>query len=172
MQRHSALGYRIMLAGGLPEREALWVLHHHEHIDGSGYPHRPARRRDPAGVPDPARRRRLRGADHGSPLPARHVGRTPRSPEFVIAGTQVDRAVVDALVAVDLSDKPLSTPPPDAAAAVVEGPRWRLSEGWPNRDTGGCVEGRAGCGGCRMIMLQRGRSSRLRPRSAAHGAGP
>ena len=39
MQRHSALGYRIMLAAGIPEREALWVLHHHEHVDGSGYPH-------------------------------------------------------------------------------------------------------------------------------------
>ena len=39
MKRHSELGYRILINGGLPLREAQWVLHHHEHLDGSGYPH-------------------------------------------------------------------------------------------------------------------------------------
>ena len=39
MKRHSTLGYRILVNGGLPTDEALWVLHHHEHLDGSGYPH-------------------------------------------------------------------------------------------------------------------------------------
>jgi diguanylate cyclase (GGDEF)-like protein/putative nucleotidyltransferase with HDIG domain len=39
MKEHPALGYRIVRSAGLDTREALWVLHHHEHFDGSGYPH-------------------------------------------------------------------------------------------------------------------------------------
>ena len=38
MKGHSTLGYRILVNGGLETDEALWVLHHHEHVDGSGYP--------------------------------------------------------------------------------------------------------------------------------------
>ena len=38
MQEHPVLGYRIATAAGLPEREAKWILHHHEHVDGTGYP--------------------------------------------------------------------------------------------------------------------------------------
>ena len=37
MQRHSLLGSEIVGAAGLPE-EARWVRHHHERIDGGGYP--------------------------------------------------------------------------------------------------------------------------------------
>jgi HD-GYP domain-containing protein (c-di-GMP phosphodiesterase class II) len=128
MQRHSALGYRIMLAAGLPEREALWVLHHHEHIDGSGYPH------GLHGDEIPLASRILLVADAFQALTAARPYRAARSPEAALAelrrcaGTQFDRAVVDALVAV-VGEKVLSTPPPDAPAAVVEGPHWRLSEG-------------------------------------------
>ena len=39
MKEHPGLGYRIVRSAGLPDREAAWVLHHHEHLDGSGYPH-------------------------------------------------------------------------------------------------------------------------------------
>ena len=128
MQRHSALGYRIMLAAGLPEREALWVLHHHEHIDGSGYPH------GLRGDEIPLASRILLVADAFEALTAARPYRAARSPDAALAelrrcaGTQFDRAVVDALVAV-VGEKALSTPPPDAPAAVVEGPHWRLSEG-------------------------------------------
>ena len=39
MRRHPGLGHRLARGAGLPENEALWVLHHHEYVDGSGYPH-------------------------------------------------------------------------------------------------------------------------------------
>jgi putative nucleotidyltransferase with HDIG domain len=39
MKQHPALGYRIVRSAGLRDDVALWVLHHHEHFDGSGYPH-------------------------------------------------------------------------------------------------------------------------------------
>ena len=37
MKTHSALGRSIVEAAGRPQ-EALWILHHHERPDGSGYP--------------------------------------------------------------------------------------------------------------------------------------
>jgi HD-GYP domain-containing protein (c-di-GMP phosphodiesterase class II) len=37
MKTHSALGHGIVLAADRPT-EANWVLHHHERIDGAGYP--------------------------------------------------------------------------------------------------------------------------------------
>ena len=37
IRTHSALGHRIVAGTGLIE-EATWVLHHHERVDGSGYP--------------------------------------------------------------------------------------------------------------------------------------
>jgi HD-GYP domain-containing protein (c-di-GMP phosphodiesterase class II) len=37
MKFHSALGARIIRSGGMPE-EARWIRHHHERIDGGGYP--------------------------------------------------------------------------------------------------------------------------------------
>ena len=39
MQEHPAIGAHILLGAGLSQ-EALWVLHHHESYDGSGYPGR------------------------------------------------------------------------------------------------------------------------------------
>ena len=38
MKQHPALGYRMVRSAGLGDNEALWVLHHHEHFDGTGYP--------------------------------------------------------------------------------------------------------------------------------------
>jgi diguanylate cyclase (GGDEF)-like protein len=128
MQRHSALGYRIMLAAGLPEREALWVLHHHEHIDGSGYPH------GLRGDEIPLASRILLVADAFQALTEARPYRAARPPQAALAelrrcaGTQFDRAAVEALTAV-VEDKAASAPPPEAPAAVVEGPHWRLSEG-------------------------------------------
>lgn len=37
VQTHSELGHRIVSGTGLDE-EAMWVLHHHERVDGAGYP--------------------------------------------------------------------------------------------------------------------------------------
>ena len=39
MRGHVHVGYSVVEAAELLE-EARWVLHHHEHVDGSGYPHR------------------------------------------------------------------------------------------------------------------------------------
>jgi len=120
MEHHSALGYRIMLAAGLPEREALWVLHHHEHVDGSGYPH------GLRGDEIPLASRILLVADAFQAMTATRPYRPARSPEAALAelrrcvGIQFDRAAVDALTAVV-----------DAPPAAVDGPHWRLSQGVP-----------------------------------------
>ena len=37
MSGHVRIGHAIVAAAEL-EEEARWVLHHHEHVDGSGYP--------------------------------------------------------------------------------------------------------------------------------------
>lgn len=37
MKTHSTLGHSIVMAAGR-EQEALWILHHHERLDGRGYP--------------------------------------------------------------------------------------------------------------------------------------
>ena len=39
MRQHPGLGYRIARSVGLSDAESSWVLHHHEYLDGSGYPH-------------------------------------------------------------------------------------------------------------------------------------
>jgi diguanylate cyclase (GGDEF)-like protein len=39
MQQHPGFGYRMARSVGLSDTEASWVLHHHEYLDGSGYPH-------------------------------------------------------------------------------------------------------------------------------------
>jgi diguanylate cyclase (GGDEF)-like protein len=38
MKEHVAIGHGIMLSAEMPT-EAVWVLHHHERVDGTGYPH-------------------------------------------------------------------------------------------------------------------------------------
>jgi diguanylate cyclase (GGDEF)-like protein len=38
MKRHTQFGYDIVCAAERPE-EARWILHHHERVDGQGYPH-------------------------------------------------------------------------------------------------------------------------------------
>ena len=46
MVEHVNIGHAILISAELPI-EAGWVLHHHERYDGSGYPERLARGRDP-----------------------------------------------------------------------------------------------------------------------------
>ncbi|HEY3325911.1 MAG TPA: HD-GYP domain-containing protein [Novimethylophilus sp.] len=38
-QQHAEIGAKLALEAGLPERIATIILQHHEHVDGSGYPH-------------------------------------------------------------------------------------------------------------------------------------
>ena len=66
---HAERGARILSRCGFGEI-AEWVRHHHERIDGDGYPDGLEGDADPARVPHPARRRRLRGHDARPQLPA------------------------------------------------------------------------------------------------------
>ena len=74
MKTHTRLGHAIVSAAERPI-EAEWILHHHERVDGGGYPDGLAGRTDPAGVADHPGRRRVRG-DHRRPsLPHAPLGR-------------------------------------------------------------------------------------------------
>ena len=128
MQRHPALGCRIMLAAVLPEREALWVLHHHEHLDGSGYP--PGLRGDEILLPS----RILLVADAFEAMTTPRPYRPARSRDAALselrgcAGTQFDPRAVEALARA-LDDTALTAPatvPP--VTAEVRAPGWHLSQ--------------------------------------------
>ena len=126
--RHSTLSYRIMLAAGLPERESLWVLHHHEHLDGSGYPH--GLRGDE--IPLPSRILLVADAFEGMIAPRPY--RPARSRDAALAelrrcaGTQFDTRAVEALARA-LDQTALTAPAPSPAAPVdARAPGWRLSE--------------------------------------------
>jgi HD-GYP domain-containing protein (c-di-GMP phosphodiesterase class II) len=128
MQEHSALGYRIVLAAGLPECEAVAVLHHHEHLDGSGYPL--GLRGDEIPLPS----RILLVADAFDAMTTGRPYRPAGAPSAALAelrrcaGTQFDPRAVEAL-ANALTDAAALTPAPDAAAA--DAPGWRLIEAAP-----------------------------------------
>jgi HD-GYP domain-containing protein (c-di-GMP phosphodiesterase class II) len=57
MKRHSLLGYDIVQAADMPV-EARWVRHHHERVDGRGYPDGLAGEEIPLESRDHPRRRR------------------------------------------------------------------------------------------------------------------
>jgi diguanylate cyclase (GGDEF)-like protein len=96
MQRHSLLGFDIVDAAGLPE-EARWVRHHHERIDGRGYPD---------GLSDadiPLESRIILVADAFEAMTSDRPYRKAPGQDFAVAelrrgaGTQFDAGVVDAL---------------------------------------------------------------------------
>ena len=89
-QRHPEIGARILEHAGLRDI-AAWVLAHHERLDGARLPERRWRRRDPARGAHPRGRRRLRGDDRRSPLPARHAAEEARAELERCAGTPVRR---------------------------------------------------------------------------------
>jgi diguanylate cyclase (GGDEF)-like protein/putative nucleotidyltransferase with HDIG domain len=97
MRRHSDLGYRILRAGGLPLDEATWVLHHHEHVDGSGYPH------GLRGEEIPLQARILLVADAFEAMTADRPYQASRTPAAALeelrrcAGRQFDPSVVEEL---------------------------------------------------------------------------
>jgi diguanylate cyclase (GGDEF)-like protein len=96
MQRHSLLGFEIVEAAGL-EVEARWVRHHHERVDGRGYPDRLA------GEEIPLESRIILVADAFEAMTSDRPYRNAPGREFALeqlregAGSQFDPDVVDAL---------------------------------------------------------------------------
>jgi HD-GYP domain-containing protein (c-di-GMP phosphodiesterase class II) len=99
MKTHSALGESIVFAAEMFV-EASWVRHHHERIDGGGYPD------GLSGEEIPLQSRIIHVADAFEAMTSDRPYRAAPGQEFAIeelrrnAGTQFDRDVVDALLRV------------------------------------------------------------------------
>jgi diguanylate cyclase (GGDEF)-like protein len=99
MSGHVAIGHAIVAAAGLGE-EADWILHHHEHFDGSGYPD------SLGGTAIPLESRIILVADAFEAMTADRPYRAARVPDEAFreieraAGTQFDPSCVEALRAV------------------------------------------------------------------------
>ena len=104
MKTHSVLGQNIVLAAEMPER-AKWVRHHHERMDGCGYPD------GLAGGKIPLESRIIHVADAFEAMTSDRPYRKAPGERFAVeelrrnAGTQFDDSVVDALLGV-LDDQP------------------------------------------------------------------
>jgi len=104
MKTHSVLGESIILAAEMPT-EAHWVRHHHERIDGGGYPD------VLAGEDIPLESRIIHVADAFEAMTSDRPYRVAPGEEFAIqelqrhAGTQFDADVVDALLRVIRTSK-------------------------------------------------------------------
>ena len=96
MQAHATLGYEIVQAAGLPQ-EAQWVRHHHERVDGHGYPD------GLAGDAIPLESRIILVADAYEAMTSDRPYRNAPGQAFAVqelqrgAGTQFDTHVVEAL---------------------------------------------------------------------------
>jgi diguanylate cyclase (GGDEF)-like protein len=96
MNSHVMMGQSIVAAAGL-EEEANWILHHHEHIDGSGYPD------GISGPAIPLESRIIRVADAFEAMTANRPYSSARHPADAFAelelgvGTQFDAKCVEAL---------------------------------------------------------------------------
>jgi len=96
MKRHAQLGHEIVMAAERPI-EAGWILHHHERIDGNGYPS------GLAGEQIPLESRIILVADAFEAITADRPYRQHSSIEQALAelrrhaGSQFDPACVDAL---------------------------------------------------------------------------
>jgi diguanylate cyclase (GGDEF)-like protein len=97
MKTHVVLGESIVLAADMPE-VALWVRHHHERVDGGGYPD------GLAGSAIPLESRIVHVADAFEAMTADRPYRKAPGERFALeelrrhAGTQFDSDVVDALL--------------------------------------------------------------------------
>jgi diguanylate cyclase (GGDEF)-like protein/putative nucleotidyltransferase with HDIG domain len=97
MKSHSVLGESIVLAAELPG-EASWIRHHHERIDGNGYPD------GLAGEQIPLESRIIHVADAFEAMTSDRPYRDAPGQEFAIAelrrcaGSQFDERVVETLI--------------------------------------------------------------------------
>jgi putative nucleotidyltransferase with HDIG domain len=114
MQGHSVLGFEIVQAAGLCD-EAEWVRHHHERVDGGGYPD------GLAGEAIPLESRIILVADAYEAMTSDRPYRTAPGQAFAVeelqrgAGTQFDTRVVEALCRV--LDRLGSTATPSSAVS-------------------------------------------------------
>ena len=105
MKTHAALGADIVLAAEMPQR-AEWIRHHHERIDGHGYPD------GLAGEEIPLESRIIHVADAFEAMTSDRPYRKGPGEQFAIeelrrnAGTQFDRDVVGAFLRV-LGERPV-----------------------------------------------------------------
>ena len=96
MRNHVAIGHAIVSAAEL-EKQALWILHHHEHFDGRGYPH------GLKGEDIPLESRIILVADAFEAMTSDRPYRGGRSAEEALAelarysGSQFDPACIEAL---------------------------------------------------------------------------
>ena len=125
VKQHPVKGWEIARAATL-EEEAEWILHHHERIDGTGYPH------GIAGEEIPVESRIILVADAVEAITSNRPYRKGRDTEAALeeieanAGTQFDPEVVTALRAVlgraelpEPSKGPASRRPVSLAAASL-----------------------------------------------------
>jgi len=140
MKTHSVLGHDIMLAADMPI-EARWVRHHHERIDGGGYPD------GLAGEDIPLEARIIHVADSFEAMTSDRPYRVAPGEQFAVqelrrnADTQFDADVVAALLRV--LDRRKAGAPILAPAAVAAQPRS------PGAPTGAAKRGAAGRNGSR-----------------------
>jgi diguanylate cyclase (GGDEF)-like protein len=126
MSGHVQIGHTIVAAAGLGE-EATWILHHHEHLDGSGYPE------GLRGTEIPLESRVILVADAFEAMTADRPYRTSRRPAEALAelernaGTQFDPACVEALRAVLDADPDLRDLAPAPAGVSAGAPALKLT---------------------------------------------
>jgi putative nucleotidyltransferase with HDIG domain len=97
MRTHAAIGHRILVEGGITDKLTLdAALHHHEMLDGSGYPHR----LHGDGISDPVRLMTI--CDIYAALVEKRPYKEAKTPEesFRILygmGSKLERSMIDAL---------------------------------------------------------------------------
>ena len=119
IENHVQTGRSILAAAGL-EEEAVWVYHHHEHVDGSGYPD------GIGGSAIPLESRVIRVADAFEAMTGSRPYSPARPPDDAFAelvrgvGTQFDATCVEALGRVLDSDLAFSNQASARAGAAHE----------------------------------------------------